>query len=85
MTSRGGHSGRRKPSLKIPQTGGAPVYVERQVIDQIKEVTKATEEDIQLTLTECSGDVNEATARLIDSKRRQFVVQSPPFPQPLTA
>lgn len=68
----GGYGGRRKTgnsSVRIqPANGGKVMYVERRVIDQMKEATKATEEDIQITLRECGGDVNEATEMLIDCK-----------------
>lgn len=67
----GGYGGRRKTGSSVriqPQNGGKATYVDRRVIDQMKDATNATEEDIQITLRECGGDVNEATARLIDSK-----------------
>lgn len=39
----------------------------KKIIDAIREATGASDEDIQMVLKECNGDVNEATARLIDS------------------
>ncbi|GMH32839.1 hypothetical protein BSKO_00673 [Bryopsis sp. KO-2023] len=68
MSTRGGYSGRRRQNaLRIEQTGGKVTYVERRIIDQIREATEASEEDIEITLKECGGDVNEATEKLIES------------------
>lgn len=39
----------------------------KKILDAIREATGASNEDIQMVLKECNGDVNEATARLIDS------------------
>jgi len=39
----------------------------KKILDAIREATGASDEDIQMVLKECNGDVNEATARLIDS------------------
>lgn len=39
----------------------------KKILDAIREATGASVEDIQMALKECNGDVNEATARLIDS------------------
>lgn len=43
--------------------------VPKQLIERIKEATNATDEVIIHTLEECNYDPNEATTRLIDSKR----------------
>jgi hypothetical protein len=44
-----------------------------KIIAAIREATGASVEDIQMVLKECNHDVNEATARLIDSTWRFFV------------
>lgn len=39
----------------------------KKIIETIREATGASDEDIKMVLAECNNDVNEATARLIDS------------------
>lgn len=40
----------------------------KSVVELVKELTGASEEDIQHTLQECNYDVNEATNKLIDGE-----------------
>jgi NACalpha-BTF3-like transcription factor len=47
------------------KSGG--VNPSKKTLDAIKEATGASEEDISAMLSECGNDVNEATARLIES------------------
>lgn len=44
----------------------------KKIIETIREATGATDEDIKMVLAECNNDVNEATARLIDSTFERF-------------
>ena len=50
-----------------PAAGGRPKVPTKKIIDTIREATGASDEDIKSVLEECNNDVNEATARLIDS------------------
>ena len=56
------------PGIKIEENGGKTHFIDRRVIESMKEATGATEEDIHYQLQECNGDVDEATSRLIDSE-----------------
>jgi hypothetical protein len=50
-----------------PAAEGRPKVPPKKIIDTIREATGASDEDIKSVLEECNNDVNEATARLIDS------------------
>lgn len=52
---------------KTADSGRKPVPP-KKIIDTIREATGASDEDISAMLAECNYDVNEATARLIDSE-----------------
>jgi len=54
-----------KPSVD-PQGGRAKVPP-KKIIENIREATGASDEDIKAVLAECNYDVNEATTKLIDS------------------
>jgi NACalpha-BTF3-like transcription factor len=47
--------------------GTSKVSQSKRILETIREATGASDEDIQMVLKECNNDVNEATARLIDS------------------
>ena len=46
------------------KSGAAP----RKTMDAIRDATGASEDDISAMLAECNYDVNEATAKLIESE-----------------
>lgn len=47
--------------------GARPRVPAKKIVETIREATGASDEDIKAVLAECNNDVNEATARLIDS------------------
>jgi hypothetical protein len=50
----------------MSRTSGA--VTNRKVLENIKEVTGASEEDVVAMLQICNGDANEATERLLESE-----------------
>ena len=44
------------------------------IIKELKEMTNAADEDIQMALQECNGDVNRAAMSIIDSEYRGGVL-----------
>jgi hypothetical protein len=49
------------------EANGDKTAASRKVLENIKEVTGASEEDICAMLQLCNGDVNEATTKLLES------------------
>lgn len=47
--------------------GARPRNPAKKIVENIREATGASDEDIKAVLAECNNDVNEATTRLIDS------------------
>ena len=52
------------PMAPAGKSGAAP----RKTLDAIRDATGASEDDISAMLAECNYDVNEATAKLIESE-----------------
>lgn len=50
----------------MSRTSGA--VTNRKVLENIKEATGASEEDVVAMLQICNGDANEATERLLESE-----------------
>lgn len=57
------------PTRTAPE--GKKIVPPKKIVDTIREATGASDDDISAMLSECNFDVNEATARLIDSKKKQ--------------
>jgi hypothetical protein len=60
------------------KSGAAP----RKTLDAIRDATGASEDDISAMLAECNYDVNEATAKLIESEPAPLYLAARPNVNP---
>jgi hypothetical protein len=60
---------------------GAGATANRKILDNIREATGASEEDVVAMLSICSGDANEATTRLLESARLMSRCAARPAPR----